>query len=163
MGWALVREVKVQAPGSPLAPLLQSPSGRSPALGPSAVPAWLPGAATVARSLLMGGHKIYLFAIPLTRPPPPPLTGPWTLQALFALAGCWSRPGFSAHCKQTPKKSCSIIIGKPGFRSLGKCQKGKQRTNSSFLHQSPVGLLDHAVFSTKHWVPGREGKSNNDP
>lgn len=36
----------------------------APASGYTADTARLPGAATVARSLLMGGHKIYLFAIP---------------------------------------------------------------------------------------------------
>ena len=44
----------------------------TPAPSHGADTARLVRAATVARSLLMGGHKIYLFAIPLVRPPPPP-------------------------------------------------------------------------------------------
>ena len=63
----------------------------------SADPARLPGAAMVARSLLMGGHKIYLFAIPFPRPPPPPRHGPEHCR-LCSPRCCWSRLGFSALC-----------------------------------------------------------------
>lgn len=65
--------------------------------------------------------------------------------------------------KKKKKKSCSIIIGKPGFRSLGKCQKGKRQRIVLFLHQSPISSLDHHSLSTKGWMPWKEGKSNYDP
>lgn len=63
----------------------------------TADPARLTGAAMVARSLLMGGHKIYLFAIPFPRPPPPPRHGPEHCR-LCSPRCCWSRLGFSALC-----------------------------------------------------------------
>lgn len=51
-------------PGLALCSAARVASLRSSTLGPSAALAPLPEAATVALSLLMGGHKIYLFAIP---------------------------------------------------------------------------------------------------
>lgn len=61
------------------------------------------------------------------------------------------------------KKSWSIIIGKPGFPSLGKCWKGKQRTNSFLLHKSLVSPLAQGSLETKHCISERGGKPNSVP
>lgn len=61
------------------------------------------------------------------------------------------------------KKSWSIIIGKPGFRSRGKRWKGKQRTNSFLLHKSLVNPLDHGSLKTKRRISESAGKPNSVP
>lgn len=68
-----------------------------------------------------------------------------------------------ALCANTLQKSWSIIIGKPGFRSLGKRRKGKQRTNGFLLHKSLVSPLDHGSLETKLCMSERGGKPNSVP